>query len=343
MKTHDAELQKIKDLLQNNPKGMKITRIARDLTMNRNTAAKFLEILLMTGQVEMLEHGMSKIFILSRKISIPTMLDRSSDFIIVLDGDMKISRVNDNFLKFSGKVREDLLGKRPDTTGLPVIGRQPLFDKIREAHYGTDMRTEVKETFSGEEVFLDVRLTPTIFNDGKQGITIIIEDITKQKKSEKSLRKMVDEILSCIDDAVILLDSRTGAVLFMNPPAEKMFGHKSGECVGKDFRFLFGVAEILPVYSGSLLDAFGKQGYYETESRLKREDSNEFPVNLHLRPIYDDRRRLRSIVMVIRDMTTHNISDEGSAQISIENPQIPPFLGIGRADFDRYRTFPYHR
>ena len=248
MKTHDAELLKIKDLLRNNPKGMKITRIARDLAMNRNAAAKFLEILLMTGQVEMLEHGMSKIFILSRKTSIPTMLDRSSDFIIVLDRDMKISQVNDNFLKFSGRLREDILGKRPDTTGLPVIGRQPFFDKIREAHYGTDTRTEVKETFSGEVVFFDVRLTPTIFNDGKQGITIIIEDITQQKKSERSLRKMVEEILSCIDDAVILLDSRTGAVLFVNPAAEKMFGYKPEECVGKDFGFLFGVAEKPPVY-----------------------------------------------------------------------------------------------
>ena len=67
MKTHDAELQRIKDLIRDNPKGMKITRIARTLGMNRNAAAKYLEILLMTGQVEVFEHGMSKIFILSRR------------------------------------------------------------------------------------------------------------------------------------------------------------------------------------------------------------------------------------------------------------------------------------
>jgi DNA-binding IclR family transcriptional regulator len=63
MKTHDPELQQIKNLLRNNPKGMKISKIARELEMNRNAAAKFLEILLMTGQVEMFEHGMSKIFL----------------------------------------------------------------------------------------------------------------------------------------------------------------------------------------------------------------------------------------------------------------------------------------
>jgi PAS domain S-box-containing protein len=338
MKTHDAELLKIKDLLRNNPKGMKITQIARDLAMNRNAAAKFLEILLMTGQVEMLEHGMSKIFILSRKTSIPTMLDRSSDFIIVLDRDMKISQVNDNFLKFSGKLREDLLGKRPDTIRLPVIGRQPLFDKIREAHYGTDTRTEVIETFSGDTVFFDVRLTPTIFNDGKQGITIIIEDITQQKKSERSLRKMVREILSCIDDAVILLDSRTGAVLFLNPAAEKMFGYKPEECVGKDFGFLFGVAKKPPVYSGGLQDTFGMQGYYETESLLKGKGSKEFPVTLHLRPIYDDQGGLRSIVMVIRDITSREVSNGVSMPTDTGNLHIPLSLKICAPDPQRYRS-----
>ena len=107
MKTHEAELQQIKDLLRDHPKGLKITRIARELAMNRNAAAKFLEILLMTGQVEVVEHGMSKIFILSRRISIPTMLDRSDDLILILDKDMKISSVNENYLAFTGLKREE--------------------------------------------------------------------------------------------------------------------------------------------------------------------------------------------------------------------------------------------
>jgi PAS domain S-box-containing protein len=337
MKTHDAELLRIKDLLRINPKGMKITRIARDLAMNRNAAAKFLEILLMTGQVEMLEHGMSKIFILSRKTCIPTMLDRSTDFIIVLDREMKISQVNDNYLKFAGRTREDLLGKRPDTTCLPIISRKTIFDKIREACYGIDIRAEVTEILSGEEFFFDVRLTPTIFNDGKQGITIIIGDITQQKKSERLLRKMVLEILSCIDDAVILLDSCTRAISFVNPATEKMFGLKPGECIGKDLGVQFGICEMQFVYSGKLQDEFGMRGYYETESRLKRQGSKEFPVTLHLRPIYDDTGRLRNIVMVIRDITSQKISRDGSIRSDSGNPQTPLSMKIC-TDFERYRS-----
>jgi hypothetical protein len=42
MKTHEEELQQIKGLLRDHPKGLKITRIARELAMNRNAAANSL-------------------------------------------------------------------------------------------------------------------------------------------------------------------------------------------------------------------------------------------------------------------------------------------------------------
>jgi PAS domain S-box-containing protein len=335
MKTHDAQLLQIKELLRENPKGIKITRIARELAMNRNAAAKFLEILLMTGQVEMLEHGMSKIFILSRSIRIPTMLDRSSDFIVVLDQEMKISQVNDNYLKFAGTKREDILGKRAETTGLPVIGRQPFSDKIRQAHYGSDLRFDEKEILGGRECIFDIRMTPTVFNNGTRGITIIIGDVTHEKEKEISLRRMVEEILSCIDDAVILVDFGTGKISFANPAAGQMFGCTPSEYVGKDPGLVLSVAGTIPGYSGDMQDTFKKQGYCETQSLMKRDGGEEFPVTLHLRPIYGDCGGLRNIVMVIRDMTQRKW-DGDSQQSTVWNPQIPLSLRIGRGDSDRH-------
>jgi PAS domain S-box-containing protein len=307
MKTHEAEIQQIKDLLRDHPKGLKITRIARELAMNRNAAAKFLEILLMTGQVEALEHGMSKIFILSRRISIPTMLDRSEDLILILDRDMKISSVNENYLAFTGLKREALLGNRPDTICLPLIGSCPLFDRIRESHFGADIRTEVREIIDKKEFFFDVRLTPTVFNDGTRGITIIIGNITREKKMLESVtdekRTLVEGILSCIDDAVILLDSCTATILFANPAALRMFDLSQRELVGKSPGILPDIACVIQKYPESLYDAFRKQGYFETESRMKRNGSEEFAVNLHFRPIYNPHGDVNKIVMVIRNAT----------------------------------------
>lgn len=326
MKTHEEELQQIKDLLRDHPKGLKITRIARDLAMNRNAAAKFLEILLMTGQVEVVEHGMSKIFILSRRISIPTMLDRSDDLILILDQDMKVTSVNENYLAFTGLKREDILAKRPDIIRLPLIGTGPLIDRIRQSHFGADIRTEIREIKDKKEFFFDVRLTPTVFNDGTRGITIIIGNITQEKKELETVndekRTLVEGILSCIDDAVILLDFRAATILFANPAALRMFNLSQRELVGKTFGIFTDITSVIPKYPEKLYDAFRKQGYFETESRVKRNTSGEFTANLHLRPIYNSHGDVNNIVMVVRDTTLYPPAEKMNSFQDISNLHI---------------------
>ena len=321
MKTHDAELQRIKGLLRDNPKGIKITWITSTLGMNRNAAAKYLEILLVTGQVEQLEHGMSKIFIMFRRAGISTELDRSKDFIIIiLARDTKITRVNDNYLEFSGMDREEFLGKRPDLSGIPVIGKQQLADKIRDAHYGTDIRIEISEVIGNKELIFDVRLTPTVFNDGTRGITIILSDITREKQKFESVidesRKLIEGILSCIDDVVFLMDSRNGRVSFANPAAVRMFGHIIGECVGKNAGLLLGIGGTIPNYPGNLIETFRNQGHFEMKTCLKRNGSEEFPVHRYLRQIYASGGEINTIVTVIRDLTGSGPSLTGLGNIS---------------------------
>jgi PAS domain S-box-containing protein len=458
MKTHDAELRQIKDLLYENPKGMKITRIARALAMNRNATAKFLEILLMTGQVELIEHGMSKIFILSRRTSIPTMLDRSQDFILVLDRNRKIYEANENYLKFSGVSRDEVLGKRPEETNLPVIGRQPVQDRIRQAQYGADSRFELKEVFVGREFFFDIRITPTAFNDGTRGITLIIGDVTLEKKRDQSLReseahfrtlfgespigtavfgqsgelvnanpaflsafggqsrtnlaaknlfvmeglspgsraaldhgevvkfetgitnaiqkhpegsvteeirleiqvtpvslvpgeprtgylaqvssthpqpahaghsftdenpKLIEEILACIDDAVILLDPGTLSIAFMNPAAGKIFGYLQGEWKGKPVGLLGGDSRIIHGYRDTFSEGLKNGEYIETAMDLHRKGGARFPAQISCRPIFHESGRMQNIVMVVRDITGQDENGVACRQSHNWETQIP--------------------
>jgi PAS domain S-box-containing protein len=309
MKTHDAELGRIKDLLQGNPRGIKITRIARDLGMNRNAAAKYLEILLMTGQVEVLEHGMSKIFILSRRTGIPTMLDGSPDMILVLDAGLRIARVNGHYLKYAGRKQEDLLGKRADAFVLPILGCSRVLDGILQARFGEDARMEIREADSeGRVCYFDVRLTPAVFNDGTRGITVIIGDITNERKMQETAaaesKKLVEGILACIDDPVVLLDARSRRIAFLNPAACRMFGYGQGEYAGKDAGILAGTTGTIPGYSALVEEDFHRYGFFETRSPMRRADGREFAANLQLRPVMDNKGELRNIVMIVRDVTT---------------------------------------
>ena len=45
-------LARIKDLLKGRPRGMNVTEISREMGMNRQSAAKYLEMMVMSGHVD---------------------------------------------------------------------------------------------------------------------------------------------------------------------------------------------------------------------------------------------------------------------------------------------------
>lgn len=70
----------IKELLEKNPQGLSITSIVSSTRINRNTAGRYLDNLLVSGQVEMRHFGMAKIYSLSQRLPVSSILSISSDF-----------------------------------------------------------------------------------------------------------------------------------------------------------------------------------------------------------------------------------------------------------------------
>ncbi|WP_317136635.1 helix-turn-helix domain-containing protein [Methanochimaera problematica] len=105
------ELSRVMELLKDEPRGLSITDISRLLNMNRNSVSKYLNMLLISGHVDMRSIGVAKVYFLSHRVPISAMLDFSSDAIVVLGGDQRIVQANDNFLAFTGYEREELAGK----------------------------------------------------------------------------------------------------------------------------------------------------------------------------------------------------------------------------------------
>ena len=75
----------IKDLLKKNPQGLSITEIVGLIDVNRNTAGRYLENLLVSGQVEMRRFGMAKIYMLSQRVPLSAVLSISSELVMQLD------------------------------------------------------------------------------------------------------------------------------------------------------------------------------------------------------------------------------------------------------------------
>jgi PAS domain-containing protein len=97
---------KIKDLLQKNPQGLSITDIVKEITINRNTAGRYLESLLVSGQVDMRRFGMAKIYMISQRVPLSAVLSISSDLIIQLDSSLRIIFANEPFPALVGTERK---------------------------------------------------------------------------------------------------------------------------------------------------------------------------------------------------------------------------------------------
>ena len=63
MESYQQELTEIKTILKSNPKGMTVTDIARQIHINRNSVAKYLDILLISGHAEMVTFGPAKVYL----------------------------------------------------------------------------------------------------------------------------------------------------------------------------------------------------------------------------------------------------------------------------------------
>ena len=100
MKQYKKEIKHIQQILEENPKGMTVTDIARCIRINRNSVAKYLDIMRISGLVEMITFGPAKVFFPARRVPVTDLLNYTSDFILVFDEDLKITFVNETFLRF---------------------------------------------------------------------------------------------------------------------------------------------------------------------------------------------------------------------------------------------------
>ena len=227
----------IKDLLKENPQGLSITDIVKVVDINRNTAGRYLENLLVSGQVEMRRLGMAKIYMLSQRVPLSAVLSISSELVMQLDSSLRIIFANEPFLKLVEIDSKNLLGKNIEYTPVALVFDDlfPGFhENIREGLMGKEWSGEI--ALSTKDIILFCRIAPTVFDDGRKGVSVILEDITQRKKVEVSLKESEERYRQLVDispDAVII--HREGKIIFMNPAALNLLGAShSDEIIGKN-------------------------------------------------------------------------------------------------------------
>jgi PAS domain S-box-containing protein len=227
---------RITDLLTEHPQGLSITDIVKKIDLNRNTAGRYLENLLVSGQVEMRHFGMAKIYTLSDRIPQYAMLSISSDLVMQLDSGLRIVFANEPFLKLLGVPSAELFGKNIEYTAAVTVFDDALETFIRHLKNGV-LGKEWRSTLTlnnGERIF-SCHISPIAFNDGRKGVSVLLEDITDIQRNECALRESEDRYRKLVEispDAVILHSD--GKIIYVNTAAQKLIGAlHPDEMVGK--------------------------------------------------------------------------------------------------------------
>jgi PAS domain S-box-containing protein len=193
MEDQADEIHRIRTLLMDNPKGSTIEDIAKKLPLNRTSTAKYLNTLLISGQAEMRTFGRAKVFTLSQRVPFSQMLNLSSDLLLVLDQNLLIHQVNEPFTRLFSLSRENLIGLQLIRSPfMPYISDNNL-SLIMDAARGTEHSTIDHIEINGLGYFFKIKLIPLVFDQGGQGLAVILEDITELKNYQQHLEQLVDE------------------------------------------------------------------------------------------------------------------------------------------------------
>lgn len=187
----ENEQERIRDLLKNNPKGLTIEEVSKKLAVNRSTAAKYLNSLVVSGQADMRSLGPAKLFSLTQRLPLTNILSLASDLILILDNDLFIQEVNDPFLIFFDQSKEALKGLKIEHSPIaPYFSRENL-TALEKALEGNEITSEsFFDTEKGGRYF-KTKYIPLVFEGGGRAVGILFEDITEMKKYQQELEERV--------------------------------------------------------------------------------------------------------------------------------------------------------
>jgi len=236
--THENELTTIKDLISENPEGLNIKQISEFVYMNRNSVAKYLNMLMMSGQVELRQVGNSKLYYPSHRVPVSSILNFSSELVVFIDQHHDVVQVNNPFLEFAGISEDDIIDHGISELDIPVLNDPSIQRSIERVLEGTDVESEIVVKVSGVVTFFRVNLIPIVFDDGSNGAAVFLRDITDQKHVENALNESEERYRNIVETQTEFITRflPDGTHIFVNEAYCRYFGKMREEIIGSKFR-----------------------------------------------------------------------------------------------------------
>ena len=227
------------------------------------------------------------------------IFNASFDGMIIRTLDGKIVDVNPALESMYGYARDELIGK---TFGpiIPEDRAESFHGYLAEVAAGRHFRTESHvPRKDGSRVYIEVLGSPVMYH-GKPHVLSVVRDITERRAQESRLRATVEAAL----DSIVIMDEQ-GLIREFNPAAERSFGHKRADVIGKSLAETLIPQRLRDAHRQGMLRylASGEGPYLgrRVEVTALRADGSEFPAELAIATARGLRGRI--FVGYLRDIT----------------------------------------
>jgi PAS domain S-box-containing protein len=298
------KVDKIKRLLKWHQRGMTISDLASEMKINRNLVAKYLDMLLIAGQVEMQLIGAAKVFFLSRRVPISALLEFSSDLVIVFDSDQRILQVNEQVPLLLETEKKALIGKTIHELDNPFIHALEASWTARNPQEKSESVSDVDCIIRGEEHHFRAKQVPTVFEDGSDGLTFIVEDITTRKKYEEMIRISEARYRGLVQSSgeAIIGNDPDGNIISWNPAAERLCGYREEEVLGRPMSILV-PADSLDDLTDILKQVHQGDAIRRHEMKMMRKGGAVLDVLITISPIIGEYGAVTGASSIARDIT----------------------------------------
>jgi PAS domain S-box-containing protein len=132
-------------------------------------------------------------------------------------------------------------------------------------------------------------------------------DITERKKAEEKTNMLAHAVKNSAD--CISITDKDYKFIFVNDSFRKTYGFKEDEIIGQPISIIHSENN-LPEVSNDLFSSIEEKKIWTGEVLNKRKDGNDFPVQLSLAPLLNDKGELLAFVGVSRDITENKRAEE---------------------------------
>jgi len=237
------------------------------------------------------------------------LVENINDVFYVVDQRSTIIYASPRLFETVGFSEEEIIGKSYIRLIAPEDRRRVVnYYKNQVLNGAIDIRATFRAITKGGERKWAEQITRLVRDKNNTVIEYrnVVRDISERVAAEEHIR-FQSHLINSVGQAVIASDLN-GKIIFWNKAAERIYGWKGYEVIGKD------IVEITPAKQAKqqdqeIMDKLRSGETWRSEFTVQRKDGVEFPADVSLSHIYDPSGKLFGMVSV-----SNNITDRKQAE-----------------------------